>query len=453
MNYKQLIKKYNVPAPRYTSYPTVPFWEDNNPDHEKWMATVARTFKESNEEKGISIYIHLPYCESLCTYCGCNKRITKNHSVEGSYIQSLLKEWQFYTDTFERKPNLREIHLGGGTPTFFSPSNLQNLIKGIQQSSTIHKDHEFGFEGHPNNTKPEHLQALYDLGFQRVSFGVQDFDEKIQRTINRIQPYKKVADITTEARRTGYQSINFDLVYGLPFQSLEIISNTIDLVGNLMPERIAFYSYAHVPWKMPSQRGYTEADLPDNDEKRALYELGKRKLLDLGYEDVGMDHFALPGDDLLKAKHEKRLHRNFMGYTTSQSDLLIGLGTSSISDAKYAFAQNLKVVETYKEAISNGELAIFRGHFLNEEDLQLKFFIRELICNGEAVITSFIRETLNEEIHQRLIEMEDEGLLTLTNDVLKVTETGFAFIRNIAMLFDAHLKRKKAGEKLFSKSI
>lgn len=453
MSYQDLIKKYNVQAPRYTSYPTIPFWENEITDANLWFEQVGRIYQETNQQKGISLYIHLPYCESLCTYCGCNKRITKNHSVEETYISAVLKEWQMYLQQFSEKPRIREIHLGGGTPTFFSPQNLHWLVSDILKESEKFPDHVFSLEGHPNNTHPEHLQALASVGFRRVSFGVQDFDEKVQKTINRIQHYENVEAATLAAREAGYTSVNFDLVYGLPFQTLEIIDHTIDQVAKLMPERIAFYSYAHVPWKAKGQRGYTEQDLPDNEAKRALYELGKKKLLALGYEDVGMDHFALPGDELLMAKHQNRLHRNFMGYTTSQSQLLIGLGASSISDAKYGYSQNEKVVEKYVETINKGEMALTKGHVLSGEDLIIKYFILNIVCQGKALLTEEIEQTMTDQAKKELKIMQKEGLLELNGPYLKITDNGLPFIRNIAMVFDARLHNKKREQHLFSKSI
>jgi oxygen-independent coproporphyrinogen III oxidase len=454
MNFAELVDKYNVPAPRYTSYPTVPFWGNEHLGQDQWLETVKKSFVESNDAKGISLYFHLPFCESLCTYCGCNKRITINHGVEGGYIDALMAEWQIYLNTFEGSPNIREIHLGGGTPTFFSPENLERLITGIFNNSKKAPAHEFGFEGHPNNVTNAHLKTLYDLGFRRMSLGVQDFDEKVQRAINRIQPFENVKKATMAARETGFTSLNFDLVYGLPFQSLDIINETIDRVSELMPDRIAFYSYAHVPWKAPSQRGYSKADLPESSMKRMLYETGKERLLEMGYKDVGMDHFALPNDDLFKAKANKTLHRNFMGYTPCPTDLLLGLGCSSISDSGYAYAQNLKVVEDYKEKVLNGELAVFKGHIMSGEDMYFKQLILDLSCRGEAIIDNYVRENIGEPGLEELMEMEKEGLLTITGEKLSVTETGFAFIRNICMVFDMRLRRNQAArERMFSRSI
>jgi len=307
-----LVKKYDVPTPRYTSYPTVPYWDVDSFSVGKWEAAVRNTFEASNDDKGISLYIHLPFCESLCTYCACTTRITKNHKVEIPYIQAILKEWDHYKKIFGKTPIIREIHLGGGTPTYFSPQNLRWLITYLLEDVVVHKEFEFGFEGHPNNTTQEHLQALHDVGFTRVSFGVQDLDEKVQRTIHRIQPFESLEKATLEARRIGYESVSFDLIYGLPFQNPSTISDTIEKVLTLKPDRIAFYSYAHVPWLKPGQRGYEDNDLPSEVLKRQLYEVGRSKLKSAGYVDIGMDHFALPQDSLYGAHIAGTLHRNFM---------------------------------------------------------------------------------------------------------------------------------------------
>ncbi|CAN5918019.1 oxygen-independent coproporphyrinogen III oxidase [soil metagenome] len=454
MAQEELIRKYNVPAPRYTSYPTVPYWDAVAPAAEVWMEVVRRTFAESNEEKGISLYIHLPFCESLCTYCGCNTRITKNHGVEEKYIHSVLAEWELYLQAFPRTPVIRELHLGGGTPTFFRPENLRQLLEGLLSRVRLHPAPEFSFEGHPNNTTREHLQVLYDLGFRRVSFGIQDLDEKVQRTINRIQPFENVQRVTEEARQIGYESVNFDLIYGLPFQTLASVGATIDQVAGLRPDRIAFYSYAHVPWIKPGQRSYTDQDLPDNAEKRALYELGLQKLTALGYTDIGMDHFALPGDALYRAQQQKTLHRNFMGYTTCQTDLLIGLGTSSISDAKYAYLQNQKKLEDYQRLLGAGHLPLLKGHALTPEDLLIREAILSLTCQGELAWEPELAELLPEKAQKELAQLEQEGLIRWLGQKLLVTERGKAFVRNICLVFDLRLREKShTGERVFSQAI
>ncbi len=287
-----LIDKYNIPGPRYTSYPTVPYWDESTFSPEKWKESVIRSFNESNPEEGISIYIHLPFCEALCTFCACHKRITKQHSVEIPYLESVLKEWRLYLELFSEKPKLKELHLGGGTPTFFSPQNLRTLLEGIFDTVEIAEHQEFSFEGHPNNTTREHLQTLYDLGFRRASFGVQDYDPKVQKAINRIQPFEKVKEVTEIAREIGYTGISHDLVFGLPHQTWDSNGHTIRKTMELKPDRLAFYSYAHVPWvKGVGQRGFDENDLPSGEEKRRLYEDGKRLLENLGYIEVGNGSF------------------------------------------------------------------------------------------------------------------------------------------------------------------
>lgn len=450
----ELIKKYDVPTPRYTSYPTVPHWNTEQFSINKWTESVRRVFSESNDSKGISLYLHLPFCESLCTYCACNKRITRNHGVEISYIRSVLKEWANYLKIFGEKPIIRELHLGGGTPTFFTPENLKWLVSYILEEGLIHNQNEFSFEGHPNNTTQEHLQTLFDLGFTRVSFGVQDLDPKVQRTINRIQPFENLVGVTQHSRRIGYKSISFDLIYGLPFQTISSIEKTISQVLSLRPDRVSFYSYAHVPWVSPGQRGYGESDLPSDVLKRRLYECGRKLLKENGYEDIGMDHFALPHDALFAAQTKGQLHRNFMGYTTTNTDLLLGLGASAISDAKYAYAQNLKKVENYSEAIANNTHAIFKGHLQSEEDLDLKRIVLEVACQGRINKASV--EKLDDPlVNEPLRKMQSEGILRMNGDGWQVTDRGRAFIRNVCSVFDKYLSSTSSenSPNVFSRSI
>src|SRR6056297_3990763 len=376
-----LVQKYNIPGPRYTSYPTVPYWDIESFSGKKWNSSLLKAFQESQEE-GISIYIHLPFCENMCTFCGCHKRITKRHEVEKPYIKAVLREWELYVDLMESKPMIKELHLGGGTPTFFSPENLKTLIEGILEKAITAENHEFSFEGHPNNTTKEHLQVLYDVGFRRVSYGVQDYNEKVQKAIHRIQPFENVKKVTAWAREIGYTSIGHDLIFGLPHQTMEHVIETITKTKSLLPDRLAFYSYAHVPWiKGNGQRGYKDSDLPTADLKRKQYEKGKALLGKLGYEEIGMDHFALDTDELFISAQEGRLHRNFMGYTASKTQLMIGLGASSISDSWYGFAQNVKSIEEYRQLISEGIIPVYRGHMLNEEDLKIRKHILNLMCH------------------------------------------------------------------------
>ena len=449
----ELIAKYNVPGPRYTSYPTVPHW-DKSPTQQEWKEAVKLRFKETNNEQGISLYIHLPFCESLCTYCGCNTRITVNHGVEEPYMKAILNEWELYKQVFGGIPNIKEIHLGGGTPTFFSPENLTKLVKGITLNCDLAPDYEFSFEGHPRNTTKAHLQALYNVGFRRLSLGIQDFDEKVQITVNRIQPFYMVKEVVDNAREIGFKSINFDLIYGLPFQTLESIEYTFNQVNKLRPERIAFYSYAHVPWVKPGQRRFTEMDLPTDSYKRALYELGKELLENAGYIEVGMDHFSLKEDELYIAMTEKRLHRNFMGYTTGRNELMIGLGVSSISDSWDMFAQNIKVVEEYYKVIEKGELPIFRGHILDSEDLLIRKKILDLMCHFETNVADLMRYELQwTMIKNKLSPLIKDGLAAINGTHVYILEPGRPFVRNICMAFDYRISDTDAMVNTFSSTV
>ncbi|MBZ9632241.1 oxygen-independent coproporphyrinogen III oxidase [Salegentibacter sp. LM13S] len=447
-----LISKYNVPGPRYTSYPTVPYWDENTFSPGSWKRSLKRSF---NENKEISLYIHLPFCESLCTFCGCNKRITKKHAVETPYIESVLREWELYLEILEEKPFIREVHLGGGTPTFFAPENLKFLLNMIFRKAERDCKTELSFEGHPNNTTKEHLKVLAGLGFKRVSYGVQDYSEKVQKAIHRIQPFQHVKNATEHARETGFTSVGHDIIFGLPFQTKEDIIDTVEKTKLLMPDRIAFYSYAHVPWiKGNGQRGFKDSDLPEADEKREMYEIGKQMLEDAGYVEIGMDHFALKTDSLYKAVEEKKLHRNFMGYTTSSGASMIGLGVSAISDSWYGFAQNEKSVEAYQEQIAEGIIPVFRGHILNEEDLVIRKHILNLMCRMEtswATAEDYFEEL--PEVLIKLREMEADELVTFSENGLTIPEKGRPFVRNICMAFDLRMQAQKPNTQLFSMTV
>jgi len=452
--YPELTAKYNVPAPRYTSYPTMPYWDTSSFTPDGWKLSVKKSFDESNQNEGISLYIHLPFCESLCTYCGCNTRITKNHSVEIPYILGVLKEWEMYRELLGDTPVIREIHLGGGTPTFFSAENLNLLIHGLLEKAVVHPDAEFSFEGHPGNTTEKHLQTLYDLGFRRLSLGIQDFDPRVQFIINRHQTFEQVLAVTEKAREIGYTSINFDLIYGLPLQTIDGLINTMYLVAGLMPDRIAFYSYAHVPWVKPGQRRFTEDDLPDATLKGKLYEVGRSLLGSYGYLEIGMDHFALPGDALITAERTGQLHRNFMGYTNHHTQLLIGLGVSSISDSHYAFSQNVKVVEEYLKLVNNNELPILKGHLMTQEDLIISRHILDIMCKGHTQWNHHTQpcDAVFDGI-ERMEAIAEDGLIELDSLGLKVTEDGKRYLRNICMALDARLWADKPSTQLFSMAI
>ncbi|MGB0837853.1 MAG: oxygen-independent coproporphyrinogen III oxidase [Flavobacteriaceae bacterium] len=451
----ELIQKYNIPGPRYTSYPTVPFWDQGGIDLEDWKTTVKRSFLESNDQEGISIYIHLPFCESLCTFCACHKRITKRHEVENPYIEAVLKEWKLYVDLFGKRARIREIHLGGGTPTFFSAANLKRLIDGLFEHADRFEQTEFSFEGHPNATSYEQLQTLFDLGFDRNSFGIQDYDPVVQKAIHRIQSFEQVQKVHQQSKEIGYKSISHDLIFGLPFQTEESIRETIKKTVALKPDRIAYYSYAHVPWiKGVGQRGFDENDLPQDAEKRHLYELGKQLFFEAGYEEIGMDHFALPSDSLSKALKNGNLHRNFMGYSAGKTKLMIGLGASSIADSWYSFAQNEKKVEDYENKVNKGEFPLFRGHLLTKKDLIVRKHILNLMCQ---LYTSWESEEMQldemNDVLGRLKEMEQDHLLEIGDHYIKVNEAGRMFVRNICMAFDLRLIKNRPETRLFSMTI
>lgn len=446
---QSLLQKYNVPVPRYTSYPTVPHWTDV-PRADQWLDVVRAQY---DPQQPISVYIHLPFCEQLCTYCGCNKRITKNHKVERPYLDALLQEWQLYLDALPGRPLIQELHLGGGTPTFFSPAHLQELIRGILAGADWAPDHDGSVEVHPNMTTLAHIQALRDVGFNRLSIGVQDVSPHILKLINRDQTVEQIQNLTQAARDMGYRSINFDWVYGLPTQTLENMRQNMALTARLRPDRIALYSYAHVPWKSKSQRAYDEADLPTGAAKRALYEYSKAALEEQGYHTIGMDHFALPSDALSISAAAKRLHRNFMGYTPYHTELMIGLGCSAISDAWGAFVQNEKHVETYQAAIARGELPIINGHRLSEADQHYRKHITALMCNHQ---TEWPTGDSPLPAHSTALdEMIEEGLVILDDHKMQVTASGTPFVRNICAALDPYVQpqNKAADKPQFSQAI
>lgn len=452
---KQLIDKYNVPGPRYTSYPTVPFWKDDTLKENEWLQTIQKNadYFKSNE---VSIYIHLPFCESLCTFCGCHKRITKNHAVEIPYIDALIKEWNLYLNSLPFYPVIRELHFGGGTPTFFSADELIRLVKEIFETDKINSEYvELSFEAHPNNTSIEQLTKLYDFGFRRLSLGIQDYSPIVQKAIHRIQSFEQVQKVHLEARKLGYKSISHDLVFGLPKQTMMDIEDTVIKTLLLKPDRISLYSYAHVPWiKGSGQRGFDESDLPKSEEKRKLYERAKNMLEENGYMEIGMDHFALAHDDLAIAFNNKTLHRNFMGYTTQETNLMIGLGMSAISDSWFGFAQNDKTVEGYLQQISEKKIPVFRGHILSDLDVEIRGYILDLMCHFE---TRFNPDSpfkvIHDQIKLRLKGMIEDGLVCIENETVTVTKKGIPFVRNCCMVFDQDLEQDTKLERMFSQTI
>lgn len=448
-NRNELLAKYDVPVPRYTSYPTVPYWE-NNISTESWLKSVTATL--APEGSAWAMYLHIPYCESLCTFCGCNNVITKDHKKEQAYIEAIHREWALYKKAVPallHRP-IRHLHLGGGTPTFLSAENLKLLLGPLMSDFKMNKDiFEASIEVDPRRTNAQQLQTLFDLGFRRVSMGVQDFNPEVQRLVNRIQPYEMTKALVNESRTIGYTSVNFDLIYGLAGQTPQSFETTIDLTISLAPDRIALYSFALVPWIKPQHRLFKDEDLPVGSQKRALYEMARKKLLDFGYLEIGMDHFALKADGLSLAQKNKALHRNFMGYTDHKTDLLLGLGVSSISESNDHFHQNEKLLPSYEENLLKEIIPTHRGHFLSSTDSQNRKNILQLITTYQVDLQPDEVSDANEFLKELLTD----GIVKLEGSRLSVTEAGKPFIRNICVLFDKRMRQKNPQQKVFSSSI
>jgi oxygen-independent coproporphyrinogen-3 oxidase len=444
-----LFAKYDVPAPRYTSYPTVPFWTDS-PTTGQWIGELNRAF--ADESASWSLYFHLPYCETLCTFCACNTVITRDHGREETYINLLAKEWGLYLD---RIPALRErpllgVHLGGGTPTFFSAENLERILKPILADTRTASDQfEGSVEVHPGHTTREQLVTLRKLGFTRISIGVQDFDPEVQRLVNRHQPYEVTKSVSETARELGYTSVNYDLIYGLPRQNQETFAATVAKTIELRPDRIALYSFALVPWIKPAQRSYSDEDLPKAGEKRALYEMAREELAGAGYVEIGMDHFARPHDGMAQAQRKGTLHRNFQGYTERRTQVLLGLGVSAISETPTCFHQNEKAFPVYERRVQQGEIPTLRGHLLSEEDRRLREQILIFMTRFEVGL----RPEQRDDARSYLEPLISDGLVEVDDQRLILTERGRPFLRNACMFFDQRLRQQKQRPQVFSQAL
>jgi len=446
----ELFKKYDIPAPRYTSYPTVPYWSDN-PTTEQWMTSVKETF--ADPKASWSLYIHIPYCETLCTFCGCNTTITKDHNREEPYVQLIHREWETYLKAVPEmaKRPLVQFHLGGGTPTFLSPANLRKLIEPIFKAVQKDAQHfEGSIEVDPRRTTREQLAVLKELGFTRVSMGVQDFNPEVQRLVNRKQPREMTEALVNDARELGYGSVNFDLIYGLPKQTEESIREMAEITCEMLPDRIALYSFAKVPWIKPAQRLFKDEDLPEGEDKRRLYEIARGILLEAGYREIGMDHFALPNDSLSKSEEEGHLHRNFMGYADRRTEALIGLGVSSISETPGCFHQNEKVLPIYERRVMAGEIPTLRGHLLSDEDRKRREQILAFMTRWQVELESDAQAM---DVRQFLSSLIADGLVQLNGRKMTLTEKGRPFLRNACMALDARLRAKAPDTKVFSSSL
>lgn len=445
---KSLFEKYDIPAPRYTSYPTVPYWE-TAPSSEVWIQNIKTSL--SKNDSSWAMYIHVPYCETLCTFCGCNNIITKDHGRENPYVDLVLKEWQLYLEKvpeLKTKP-LKNLHLGGGSPTFLSADSLKKMLMPILDSVKLSENFEGSVEVDPRRTTYDQLVVLKELGFDRISLGVQDFNHEVQRLVNRIQPFEITKKISDEARSLGYRSVNFDLIYGMAKQTLTTMQECVEKTILLRPDRIALYSFALVPWIKPAQRLFKDEDLPVGKAKRDLYELSRELLLKAGYIEVGMDHFALPDDSLSQALKTKTLHRNFMGYTDQKTDVLLGLGVSSISETNYSFHQNEKVIASYQQKIDQQQMATHRGHQLTNEDQTRRQQVLEFMTTSQVTLDS--QQVI--EVQDFLNEMFNDELVKLNQQTLILTEKGKPFLRNACLFFDERLKKLKPQTQVFSKSL
>lgn len=452
---EEFLAKYNRPGPRYTSYPTAPVWDDqfHQADLEEFLHNA------ESAATPVSLYMHLPFCESLCLFCACNVVIQKDKKAATPYLESLKAEINHVSQFVSRQRAVVQFHWGGGTPTYLSPAQLQDLFGHTRERFSFAPGAEIGIEVDPRVTTQEHLATLRTLGFNRLSMGIQDFTPEVQKTINRVQPFELTRDLIVEARRLGFDSVNVDLIYGLPYQTAASFAETIDKVLELNPDRIAMFSYAHVPW-LRKQQGAFQGHLPEGMEKFHIFKTGVRKFTEAGYLYIGMDHFARPGDELAIAQSNRTLHRNFQGYTTKAGADLYGMGVSAISSIGEAYAQNDRALATYQSAVAERGLATMRGYRLNYDDLLRREVITRLLCHTvvrKREIEHIFQIRFDEYFHGELAAlraMRDDGLVLLSEDEIRVTPLGRIFIRNLAMPFDRYLREQKMDSRpLFSKTL
>ncbi len=448
-----LVRKYNVPGPRYTSYPPATRFTDDT----TWRALADDMLANNRTDRDLSLYFHIPFCKSLCWYCGCTTVITTQQSQSATYINYLKKEMAQMATVLNPKRKVVQLHWGGGTPTFMKPEEIRELGKAIREQFTFAPDIEAGVEIDPRRITPEHLKALREAGFNRASIGVQDFDPKVQLAVHRVQSREMTENVINELRRLGFESINIDLIYGLPYQTVESFERTLDQVLEINPDRLAIFSYAHVPWIKPSQK-ILEKAMPSADTKLQILKLIVEKLTGVGkYVYIGMDHFARRNDELAVAQRNKTLHRNFQGYSTRGGTDIYSFGMSSISQTANAYWQNAKELSAYYEAIDSGKSPIVRGYVMTEDDKIRRETIMRLMCDlsinyGEMSRKLGIHflEYFSREL-ESLSDLVADGLIRRTTLGFEVTTEGRFFIRNIAMRFDAYLP--KETERRFSKTI
>jgi oxygen-independent coproporphyrinogen-3 oxidase len=441
---EDLLRKFDTPGPRYTSYPTADrFAERMGPSEALGMLQARR---QTGGSAPLSLYVHIPFCESLCYYCACNKIITKHHERAGEYLDALEAELDLVVGSLGAGRPVSQLHLGGGSPTFLSDGELTRVIGTLGKAFALTADSEVSIEVDPRTVTPARLAHLRELGFNRLSFGVQDFDPDVQRAVHREQSFEMVQGLMTSARALGYISINADLIYGLPRQTPESLARTIGQIGQLRPDRIALYSYAHLPERFKPQRRIAEADLPSAAQRIAMLGGAIAGFLSRGYSHIGMDHFALPEDALAVAKREGLLHRNFQGYSTQPDCDLVALGVSAIGKVGGSYYQNAKTLPEYFEALNAGQLPVVRGYQLAGDDTLRRDVIMSLMCQGRVDFDAVerahgirMREYFAPEL-DALRAMADTGLVVLDDAGVRVTTAGWYLVRAIAMVFDRHLQ-------------
>jgi len=452
---EEFLARYNRPGPRYTSYPTAPVWNDSfGPnDLEKVHADAdkART--------PVSLYMHIPFCESLCLFCACNVIIQKDHTVAPPYLGILKKELEHVSARVSRERPVVQFHWGGGTPTYLTPAQIEDLFGFTREHFAFAPDAEIGIEVDPRVTSREHLEILRRLGFNRLSMGIQDFQPEVQKAIHRIQPFELTRDLLQNARTLGFDSINVDLIYGLPYQTPESFAHTVDQILQIAPDRVALFSYAHVPW-LKKQQGSFAAHLPEGMQKFQIFRTGLLKFLEAGYLYIGMDHFAKPGDELAVSQQNRTLHRNFQGYTTKAGADLYGMGITAISGIQDAYAQNYRDIPSWDKAVNERGLATMRGYHLSNDDRLRRAVISRLLCHTVIPKQEINREFgidfdnyFAEEL-RRLETPREDGLVLLDSNEIRTTRLGRIFIRNLAMVFDPYLEKQHLDAKpLFSKTL
>ncbi len=440
----ELLSRFDVPGPRYTSYPTADRFVEAFTELDYVQALEQR--RAGSMALPLSLYVHVPFCESVCYYCACNKVITKHHERAAEYLRYLSREMELQVQHFGQGHSVSQLHLGGGTPTFLSDAELEDLMSMIRRHFTLVPGGEYSIEVDPRTVTEERLQTLARLGFNRLSFGVQDFDSAVQKAVHRVQPAEQVFALVQSARKIGFESINVDLIYGLPLQTPESFARTLAQVNELRPDRIALYAYAHLPARFKPQRRIVSAELPSGRDKLAMLSASLDSLMGAGYVYVGMDHFSLPTDSLAVAKRQGRLHRNFQGYSTQPDCDLIALGVSAIGRIGATYSQNAKTLDEYYDSLDQGRLPIVRGLALSRDDLLRRCVIMSLMCQGQLLFESvelghlidfkayFAREL------EVLAELAEHGLVTLDDSGVQVTPTGWYLIRAIAMVFDKNLQ-------------